>query len=661
MFQEPPEHAQTPTQSTLDFTLAGLNLINQAISIYDSELRLVVCNARFLEMFDLPVTHGEAGTSFVETLRLLAARGEYGDIDNIDAYIRDREAQARDFQPHYFERQRPDGRYVSIEGHPLRQGGWVTVYTDISDIRQSEAVLKSRSVSLSEALLDRSEALARTNRELEATVLALQTAQRDLTASETRIRATTEMMPAHIARVDRDERYTYTNRRLHSIAGLAATAHAELVGMRCQDVLAPEAYDAIRPNLRRALSGEESVFEFSLDEGAHSIRCAFTPDVGADNVVNGVFVLTTDITAESRARAEMAQARRRELAAQLTRGLAHDFANLLTVILGAQGQLARLPGLPHDTHALLDDMHTAARRGGELLERLSGVATPRTLEPDVVDIPALIARLTRMVTPSLPENVELKSRVESGLELARLDPGYLQDSLLNLILNSRDVLANAGGTVTLDVRRTREQGIEFSVIDTGPGFSERALSHALEPFFTTKAATLGSGLGLSMVFDFASLSGGRVVLENVDSAGSTTGARVRIRLPDPLLIDAPVSGIVMLVDDDASLRQGIRSQLRELGCQVLEASSAEEALSLLDIAPIAALLTDLQLGGELDGAGLAMAVSERCCDNRPAICIMSALPPSDPLCVRASSAWPFLPKPFDTHQLRRALRQDSAR
>ncbi|MEM6987497.1 MAG: PAS-domain containing protein, partial [Pseudomonadota bacterium] len=524
MLQEPADRPHETIASTLDFTLAGLNLIQQALSIYDRDLKLVVCNTRFLEMFDLPEPFGQPGADFGDTLRYLAGRGEYGEVGDLDDYIAGREAQARAFEPHYFERQRPDGRFVSVEGHPLRQGGWVTVYTDISEIRRTETVLKSRSASLSEALLARSEALARANRELESSVAALQTAQRDLTDSEARIRATTEMLPAHIARVGRDQRYTYSNRRLHAIAGLSTGLTADVIGRHCQDVLVPEAYAVIQPRLVDALAGQESVFEFALDEGAHRVRCAFTPDVADDGSVSGVFVLTMDVTQEARVRTEIAQTRRRELAAQLSSGLAHDFANLLTVILGAQGQLARLPGLPTDAHALIEDMHLAARRGGELLERLSGIAAPRTLEPEITDLRQVVSQLARMVSPLLPAHVQLTTDIDAQLTHAKLDPGYLQDSLLNLVLNARDVIDDGPGEICLRVRRTREGGIEFCVLDNGPGFSEAALSHALEPFFTTKAATLGSGLGLSMVYDFASLSGGRVLLENIEDNGARHGA-----------------------------------------------------------------------------------------------------------------------------------------
>ncbi|MEM7375883.1 MAG: PAS-domain containing protein [Pseudomonadota bacterium] len=657
MLQGPQKRADESTGDTLDFTLAGLNLIQQALSIYDRDLRLVVCNRRFLEMFDLPEHLGRAGAGFGDTLRLLASRGEYGDIADHEAYLASREAQARAFEPHYFERQRPNGQFVSIEGHPLRQGGWVTVYTDISDIRRSEAMLTSRSASLSEALLSRSEALARANRELEASVVALQQTQRELTASEARIRATTEMLPAHIARVSRDQRYTYSNRRLHSIAGLSAGLDPEVVGRRCQDVLVPEAYAAIQPRLVKALAGEESVFEFALDEGTHRVRCAFTPDVGEDGTVSGVFVLTMDVTREARTRAEVAQTRRRELAAQLSSGLAHDFANLLTVILGAQGQLARLSGLPQEAHSLLEDVHLAARRGGELLDRLSGIAAPRTLAPEVTDVPAAVAQLVRLVGPLLPAHIRLVTDIEPGVSHARLDPGYLLDSLLNLVLNARDVIAEQPGDIHLQVRRTREGGLEFSVQDNGPGFSDAALAHALEPFFTTKAATLGSGLGLSMVFDFASLSGGRVLLENVDDDGVPMGARVRIRLPDPVAVRPPVGDVVLLVDDDSEIRANVRQQLQDIGCQVLEAASADEAVQLTGVMTIGAIVSDLQLGSADTGLDLIHRVRVARGDSAPPTCIMTALPAHHALYGQAAELGLVLAKPFDTYQLARALRQ----
>ncbi|MEM6987209.1 MAG: response regulator, partial [Pseudomonadota bacterium] len=137
--------------------------------------------------------------------------------------------------------------------------------------------------------------------------------------------------------------------------------------------------------------------------------------------------------------------------------------------------------------------------------------------------------------------------------------------------------------------------------------------------------------------------------------GARQGAQVRIRLPDPVALSAPVQGVVLLVDDDPELRAGVRAQLLELGCQVLEANGTDEALKLLGITDIGAILTDLQLGDRETGVDLARHVVQRLGETAPPVCIMTALPATDELHQRAAESSPVLTKPFDTHQLRRAL------
>ncbi len=124
-------------------TQAGLNLIQQALSIYDRELKLAVCNRPFALMFDLPERLTRPGASFEETIRHLVGAGEYGAVDDPEDFIRARVEQARAFAPHYMERTRANGRTISVEGAPLPQGGWVTVYTDITDIKRQEALLRT--------------------------------------------------------------------------------------------------------------------------------------------------------------------------------------------------------------------------------------------------------------------------------------------------------------------------------------------------------------------------------------------------------------------------------------------------------------------------------------------------------------------------------------
>ncbi|MDG2231217.1 MAG: PAS-domain containing protein, partial [Paracoccaceae bacterium] len=143
----------TDISNTAAMTRAGLNLIQQALTIYDDELRLVICNRRFGEMFRLPSHLLTRGANFKDTIRHLVENGEYGDVGDIGKFVQDRVDTARAFEPHYMERVRANGQIISVEGAPLSQGGWVAVYTDITRIKRQEDMLRGHSEELSGQLL----------------------------------------------------------------------------------------------------------------------------------------------------------------------------------------------------------------------------------------------------------------------------------------------------------------------------------------------------------------------------------------------------------------------------------------------------------------------------------------------------------------------------
>jgi len=606
-----------------DLTRSGLNLIGQALSIFDADLRLAVANDQYQAMFDLPEPLTRPGTSFEDTIRFLVERGEYGPQDDPDAAVAFRVEQARTFQPHYFERMRANGRWVAVEGAPLSQGGWVTVYTDITDMKRQEALLRARSEELSEQVLDHAERLAAANRELAATNAALQEAQRVLTRTEARTRQVTEMVPAHIAHVDADYRYTFSNRRLPSIFPGAA---GEIVGQTVRDALGTATFATLQPWLDRALAGDPQVFEITHPTSGRRIRIALTPDRAG----HGVYILSTDVSAEVQAREALAHAGKRSLAAQLTSGMAHDFVNLLTIILGLQGRLAALDlpeGAAQDVQATL----AAARRGATLLDRLAKISGQRELSLQPVDLPALLRDLGTLARPSLTKGTTLILRLDLPKDQLLLDPGALQDSLLNLILNANAAI-NGPGCITLTARVSGEW-IELGVTDTGPGFSDEALARATEPFFSTKKGQ-GSGLGLSMVYDQTKLVGGTMRLDNTDS-----GARVTLRLP----LRPVARQMVLLVEDDDTIRADIREMLTGLGHAVLEAASLDEARSMTDLPGLTMILSDIQLG---DGLGLDLVA------GLPVV-LMTSLPATDPL--RAGATVPVLTKPFTPARLATAL------
>jgi len=626
------------TKSRADaLMLAGMNLIQQAISVFDEKMELVVFNHPMLRMFDIPSSIARAGTSFETVIRYLAETGEYGDVGDVDEFVRARVELAKAFEPHYMERTRANGRVISVEGTPLPQGGWVTVYTDITRVKQQDQLLRARSEELSGLVLERSEELAATNRELEATNTALEETKRQLTEIEARTRLTTEMMPAHIAHVGLDQVYTYSNRRLSSVM---PGRPGNVVGMSFADALGETAYARTRPHLENALKGDPSVFEFNDAESARRIRVAFTPDIDESRGIRGVYILSMDITEETQARVALQQTRRREMAAQLTSGLAHDFSNLLTVILGMQSRLlTKAPDT--DSQALINGTLAAARRGGTLLNRIADMTRRRAPNPKATDLKGIISDLAVLARPSLPDGVSLKLNMLADGGPYLLDSGLLQDSLLNLILNARDACGHTG-QVRLTVSTVRETWIEFIVEDTGSGFSEEALQHALDPFFTTKGQE-GSGLGLAMVYDMTKTVGGDIKISNSESGG-----RVVLRLPLRHARTAPPSGLVLLVEDNQAIREEIRTILTDADYSVIEASSVTEALALAQALPeIALVLSDIQLEGQETGVDLIRSLPQ----PTPAAFLMSSLPAGSPILTEAQKLAPVLPKPFSKDEL----------
>lgn len=624
-------------------TRTGLDLISQALSIFDSDLRLAVCNRRYREMFALPERLTEPGVSFEETIRYLVGRGEYGDIDDPKDAIAQRVAAARTFVPHYLERRRANGSWLSVEGFPLPTGGWVAVYTDITEVRIQQQLLRTQSAELSEQLLSNAERLSEANRELSAANSALRATQAQLTEMEARTRLTTEMMPAHIAHVGTDLVYTYTNRRLASVI---PDRPSQIVGRHISDALGEATFTKITPALNKALSGSPSVLEFTDTASARRIRVAFTPDRIDDGPINGVYILSMDITEESQARAAVTQSRKRALAAQLTSGLAHDFSNLLTIILGMQSRLGRID-LPAEAQSLVASTVGAARRGGALLDRIAAVSGHREMRPVAVDIAGFLDDLTIMAQATLPDGITFAVDAEAFDKRLLLDPDALQDSLLNLILNARDAIGQTAGEISLTVTRVHDTWISFRVTDTGNGFLPEALEQGCDPFFSTKGGE-GSGLGLAMVFDQTTLAGGIVKLAN----GQNCGGAVTIRLPYRAAPDASHSGLVLLVDDSDDIRETVREMLRDLGHTVVEAASAEEALALSDIPDIAMVLTDLHLRGARSGLELADLL---CANVSKPIAVMTSAPPADALRAAAAARFPLLPKPFDSATLARFL------
>ena len=335
-------------------------------------------------------------------------------------------------------------------------------------------------------------------------------------------------------------------------------------------------------------------------------------------------VMFLDITERRRAEEErrrledqLRQSQKMEAVGRLAGGIAHDFNNLLMVIMG-HGELLRR-GLGGDDPRLRKVQHVmgAAERAARLVRQLLAFSRKQVLEPQVVDLNALVAETARMLRPLLGEDVRIVTRLDPALGRARVDPAQVDQVLMNLAVNARDAMPT-GGTIALETSNLDGRGtgsyVALTVRDTGHGMDDATRAQAFEPFFTTKGGTGGTGLGLSMVYGIVQQSGGQISVESAPGRGSSfrillpradgPGAADEPRAHSPL----PAGGgeTVLVVEDEPDIRSLACEMLEGHGYRTLAAASGEEALGLAVRHPgtIELLLTDVVMPG-LSGPALA--------------------------------------------------------
>ncbi|WP_409242830.1 ATP-binding protein [Enterobacter hormaechei] len=350
---------------------------------------------------------------------------------------------------------------------------------------------------------------------------------------------------------------------------------------------------------------------------------------------------------------------------QLTGGLAHDFNNLLAVIIGSLELTdSASPDAPRITRAL-----KAAERGAMLTQRLLAFSRKQSLQPHAVEMKPLLENLSELMRHSLPATLTLDIEAQTPAWPAWIDVSQLENAIINLVMNARDAMEGQNGVIkirTWNQRVTRSDGrrqdmVALEVIDHGCGMSQEVKSQVFEPFFTTKQT--GSGLGLSMVYGFVRQSGGRVEIESAPGQGTT----VRLQLPRSTLpafsndaalaTTAPTESelLVLVLEDEAGVRQTLCEQLHQLGYLTLEAENGEQALNMLDASPdIGMFISDLMLPGGLSGAEVIGHVRSHY-PQLPVLLIsgQDLRPAHNPQLPDV----PLLRKPFTRQQLAQALRK----
>lgn len=345
---------------------------------------------------------------------------------------------------------------------------------------------------------------------------------------------------------------------------------------------------------------------------------------------------TTNVTELRDLEKKLRQAQKLEAVGQLTGGIAHDFNNLLTIIMGSAEVLAEIHAKDPNAHRMAETTMQAAERGANLTNRLLAFARRQALAPQHLHPGQLLFGLEGLIRRTINEDIEIGISAADGILSIEVDPGQLENAILNLVINARDAMPD-GGRLAIEASNVtlseddllRYEGMDaggyvmIAVSDNGCGMPRDITERAFEPFFTTKEIGKGSGLGLSMVWGFVRQSNGHAQIYSELGEGTT----VKLYFPaakelethaKPQAAAVELQGgteCILVVEDDDMVREHVATQLGSLGYEIRQAATAAEALEVLDgDRTIDLLFTDVVMPGGMNGKQLADAALLRAPD-----------------------------------------------
>ncbi|PCI40260.1 MAG: hypothetical protein COB46_07240 [Rhodospirillaceae bacterium] len=361
-----------------------------------------------------------------------------------------------------------------------------------------------------------------------------------------------------------------------------------------------------------------------------TVRVNGIPKFNKKGVFTGYRGSASDISNLEHLEDQVRRSQKMEAVGQLTGGIAHDFNNVLGIIMGNLELIQRSVSGDEQIPAFAAAAYKGARRGADLNKKLLGFSRKSTHKEQRISINDFILGIEDLITKSLTVSIHTTTTLAENLWPVSIDPGDLEDVILNLSLNARDAMPHGGeliietcnkvlddNYVQLNPQATAGEYVMLSVSDTGHGMSTDIKDRVLEPFFTTKEESKGTGLGLSMVYGFVQRSSGHIAIYSEVGHGSS----FQIYLPRAEKLNASKStsettphlprGVetILVVDDEEALTDIAVSQLQDLGYSTLTAQNSAQALTIIKENPnINLLFSDVIMPGELDGYQLALAV-----------------------------------------------------
>jgi PAS domain S-box-containing protein len=631
------------------FDLRAETLLSDAVNsfvagfvIYDADDRLVLCNDAYRQMFPKKAPAMMRGARFEDILRHGVAQGQFRICGNDPSgWIAERLREHREAN-HETEVQLADGSWVLMSDRRMRNGGIAGLRTDITALKAAQAALRA-----SEARLDRAQEMAG----IGSWELDVRTGERIWSKEMYRIRG--------IMGADQDP----------TLRGLERFTHNE-------------DRNRFRDWLDRLLAGDApGPIEYRIRRPDGQLRTVRAEGRGLADTTGAIVTVEgtlRDVTEQRRTEELLQQAQKMETVGQLTGGLAHDFNNILSAVIGNLDLAsARLPpGAQASGYCKL--ALDAALSGAELVKRLLAFSRRQPLRPVPIQVDGAIAGIMPMVRRTLGEPIRVDVRSAPLLWPALADTAQLESAILNLVVNARDAMPQ-GGTLTIEAEnltieseQTTAAGklaagdyVMMAVHDTGTGMTREQLARAFEPFFTTKPPGSGSGLGLSMVFGTMQQLGGSVDITSEIGVGTTVrlylpragGERERPRphrvapAPDPTGDER-----ILMVEDNAGIRDVGSEMLTRLGYEVIVVASGDEAMQRVrDGLRFDLLFTDVVMPGTLDGIALAQALRAR----DPSVRVVFTSGFANPEALEQRSHIPgseLLPKPYRQSDLARMVR-----
>jgi CheY-like chemotaxis protein len=376
------------------------------------------------------------------------------------------------------------------------------------------------------------------------------------------------------------------------------------------------------------------------------------------------------VTADRRLKDELRQGQKMEVIGRLAGGVAHDFNNILTGILGFSELIMEKLEEGTEMYSKVSEIKKAGERAAALTRQLLAFSRRQVLQPQIISLNTVVLDLGEMLSRLMGDQIELRNELDQSLDSISADPGQMSQIILNLALNARDAMPH-GGRLTIQTSNSHavqggkptgglEPGdyVRLTVTDCGSGMDQETQEHMFEPFFTTKPQGSGTGLGLATVFGIVSQADGRINFSSEVGVGTSFWidfpAFVGISPPEPpkkRLEVSIASETVLLVEDDVMVRDLVVTVLAAQGYKVLVASQADEALDLCrsDQLQIDILLTDLLMPGRLDGRELAEEASATRLNMK--VLLMSGYTKETLTLRGVKTNMEFLQKPFTPQEL----------